>query len=103
MPADPDVPKLPRGRGIKLAGPQVVRIMMTVALLVTVVVLARPCSDAVSKFVTSYGKPDAAPPPRPDAMRGTRIDITDLAAAQKKLEEMGFKSAIDAGVPADAK
>jgi hypothetical protein len=66
-----------------------------------VILLAQPCSDAVSRFVTSYGQQDAgAPPPRPDALTGKRIDISDLDRAQKELEAMGFKSAVDAGTTA---
>lgn len=51
---DPDsgpVIKLPRGRGIRLSGPELFRIALTLAMLVAVVVLTKPCSNAVSTFV----------------------------------------------------
>lgn len=62
-PADPaaepatadDVPRLPRGRGLRLSGPQLVRIAGTVCLLVFLIVVQRPCANAVSTFVTSFG------------------------------------------------
>jgi hypothetical protein len=54
------VPKLPRGRGIKLSGPEVVRILITLATLVAVIVLAKPCGDAVGRFVGNFGSGGSA-------------------------------------------
>ena len=54
-PAEDDVPRLPRGRGLRLSGPQLVRIAGTVCLLVFLIVVQRPCANAVSTFVTSFG------------------------------------------------
>ena len=48
------VPKLPRGRGLKFSGPELFRIAITIALLVAVVVLTKPCSHAVSTFVMGF-------------------------------------------------
>lgn len=48
------VPKLPRGRGIKLSGPELFRIALTLLTLIGVIVLTRPCANAVSGFVTSF-------------------------------------------------
>ena len=74
-PADPvtagatgdDVPRLPRGRGIRLSRPELLRVAGLAALLVFLVVTQRPCADAVSKFVTSFGDEGSAKPriPRP--------------------------------------
>ena len=55
-----DVPKLPRGRGLRLSRPQMVRIAGTLLLLVFLLMMQRPCSDAVSKFVTSFGDDGSA-------------------------------------------
>jgi len=55
-----DVPKLPRGRGLRLSRPQMVRIAGTLMLLVFLIVMQRPCSDAVSKFVTGFGDQGSA-------------------------------------------
>jgi hypothetical protein len=50
-----DVPRLPRGRGLRLSPPQLVRIAATVALLVFLIMMQRPCANSVSKFVTGFG------------------------------------------------
>lgn len=52
---DDDVPRLPRGRGLRLSPPQLVRIAGTVALLVFLIMMQRPCANSVSKFVTGFG------------------------------------------------
>ncbi len=57
MSTEPDpepIPKLPRGRGIKLSGPELFRVALTLIALVGVIVLTRPCANAVSGFVTSF-------------------------------------------------
>jgi hypothetical protein len=48
------VPKLPRGRGMKFSGPEIFRILVTLALLIALVVLTKPCSHAVSTFVMGF-------------------------------------------------
>ena len=53
-PIEEDVPKLPRGRGITLSVPQLVRILGLIAVLVVLLVMQKPCSNAVSKFVTGF-------------------------------------------------
>jgi hypothetical protein len=55
-----DVPKLPRGRGLRLSRPQMLRIAGTLLLLVFLIAMQRPCADAVSKFVTSFGDQGSA-------------------------------------------
>lgn len=52
---DAPVPRLPRGRMIKLSVPMVVRILLTLTLLVMIVVIQKPCSEGVSRFVTGFG------------------------------------------------
>jgi hypothetical protein len=49
------VPRLPRGRGLKLSGPELLRVLILAVLLVFLIASARPCSNAVSRFVTSFG------------------------------------------------
>ncbi|SRR5258706_9831045 len=68
---DPDeVPRLPRGRGIKLSRPEMFRIAMTLGLLIALIVLAKPCSDAVSKFVMRFdnGSNQGSQMPKPDKL-----------------------------------
>jgi hypothetical protein len=57
---DDEVPKLPRGRGLKLSRPQMVRIAGTLLLLVFLIVVQHPCADAVSKLVTGFGAQGSA-------------------------------------------
>lgn len=54
-PDDEPVVKLPRGKGIVLDKAMMFRIAMTVALLVMIVISARPCATMTSKFVTDFG------------------------------------------------
>jgi hypothetical protein len=74
--SDEPVPKLPRGRGFKLSTPEIFKILITAALLVAVIVLARPCGSAVSSFMMKFDngsakgsaarempKPDTVKPP----------------------------------------
>lgn len=53
------VPKLPRGRGLTLSRPQLVRILGLIALLAFLLVMQKPCAEGVSRFVTSYGSGSA--------------------------------------------
>jgi len=78
------VPKLPRGRGMKLSGPEIVRICITAALLVAIIVLARPCGDAVSNFMMKFDKGSASKQmPKPETVTSPqqgvllRGDMTD--------------------------
>jgi hypothetical protein len=68
-PDDPEVPKLPRGRGgyLKLNPAHVFRILMIAGLLVMVLIMRKPCGDAIGKFVAQFDAPDAgvsAPQPK---------------------------------------
>ncbi len=47
-------PKLPRGSGFKISKGHLIKITLTASLLVMLIVIQRPCSDAVSKFVTGF-------------------------------------------------
>lgn len=49
------VPKLPRGRSMKWTLPMLTRIGLTAGLLVLLLVVRKPCSDSVGKFVTDFG------------------------------------------------
>ena len=83
-PAEP-VPRLPRGRGLRLTGPEVVRILITGAMLVAVLILAKPCGDSVSRFVMGFdgsGKGSAIPKPGnvdlPAQLPGSAGDYVEL-------------------------
>ncbi len=108
---DEPVPRLPRGRGMKLSFPMIIRIVMVAVSLIALIVLARPCSRAVSNFVVGFGNPDAAVR-IPDAgapgapFEGTilRGDMTpeELKAAIEREQGKVPSVATDAGSPGDA-
>ncbi len=85
-----DVPRIPRGKGIKLSFPLIMRIAMVATVLVALIVMQKPCADAVSKFVIGMdqqrpptSEPAAVPaagtpssPKTPDPYVGPYIEIT---------------------------
>ena len=106
-----DVPRLPRGRGIKLSTAQLVQVVMVAVALVAVIVLAKPCARSVSRFVTSFDPPDAgagaaradAAPAAPILPGGVllRADMTpeEREAAIAQARAAAAAAALDAGVP----
>ena len=48
------MPRLPRGRGMRFSTPEILRILLFAGMLVAVIVLARPCGNAVSRFVMRF-------------------------------------------------
>ncbi len=80
-----EVPKLPRGRGLKLSRPELVRIALTLAMLVAILVLAKPCGEAVGRFVTSFdqgsGKGSAMPSIDKSSGAG-KVDMPASGSAQ---------------------
>lgn len=103
--SDPDeepVPKLPRGRGLKLSGAELFRIAVTLSMLVAIVILARPCGNAVSHFVMSFGsapkKPAATKPEDYEHLKPGMSDQELKAAierAKQKAKEAGSAAPID--------
>ena len=55
------IPRLKRGKGIRLNSTDLFRIAAVAILLVGLVMLQRPCADGVAQFVTSVGGVDAGP------------------------------------------
>jgi hypothetical protein len=98
---DEPVPRLPRTRGFKLSGPQLVRIGLTGALLALIIVSQRPCADAVSNFVTGFGDEgsgSATPTmPRPGAVDqpSGRGSATDYEQLRPDMTEAEIKAAIE--------
>jgi hypothetical protein len=93
------VPRLPRGRGLRLSGPQLVRIVATVFLLVFLIVVQRPCANAVSTFVTGFGSAGdrgsaAAVMPRP----GT-VDVQGGSGSRGSASAPGSGSAAGSDAP----
>lgn len=79
---DFDVPKLPRGRGIRLSGMQLIRVIGLAAMLGFLIVTQRPCANAISTFVTSFddrGSASGAAPGSPSgATAGSAKGSSDL-------------------------
>lgn len=94
-PIDPDVPRLPRGKGFKLSFGEIVRIGLTGTMLIAVLVLAQPCADAVGRFVGSFDPPDAQPaqPLQPKGYVHLSSDMTPQQIQQ------AIGGARDAGAP----
>jgi hypothetical protein len=51
---DEPVPRLPRTLHLRFSGPELFRIALTLGMLVAVVMLAKPCGNAVSTFVMGF-------------------------------------------------
>lgn len=75
------VPKLPRGRGLKFSGPEVFRIGFTLVTLIGIIVLTRPCANAVSNFVTGVGSGSAQKMPTPNSVAPPVGEGSDGSAA----------------------
>ncbi|MGE0545651.1 MAG: hypothetical protein AB7O24_09800 [Kofleriaceae bacterium] len=78
---DEPVPRLPRGRGIKLSGPQLMRIAITLMLLIALLVMHRQCADSVSKFVTGFGDQGSGSATPSPVLRPGEVDQPSTAPA----------------------
>ncbi len=94
---DPDVPRLPRGKGFKLSFGEMVRIGLTATMLIAVLVLAKPCADSVGRFVASFDPPDAQPPAPTQKVPNGYVHLTPNMTPQQIQQAIG--SARDAGAP----
>lgn len=92
---DPDVPRIPRGRGMKLSGPHVFRILMIAGLLVMVLVMRKPCSDAVGKFVMQFDAVDAGvkgtPSKQPDPYEGKLMTEDEFRKEMNRAQDAGAR------------
>src|SRR3954467_11991725 len=98
-----EVPKLPRGRGLKLSGPEIFRIIMFAAMLVAIIALAGPCGRAVSGFVMRFDnngsgsavqKPMTAPP-KGVMIRGDMTDDERKQAIERARSEASGSAKIE--------
>lgn len=104
---DEPVPRLPRSLGFKLSTAAIVRILMTAALLVMLLVAQRPCADSVSEFVTDFDKVGSGAPagqPGDQMPKPGRIDVAptvetgsagDYETLRSDMTEEQLKAAID--------
>jgi len=86
---DEPVPRLPRGRGMRLSRPELFRIAGLACLLVFLVVAQRPCADAVSRFVTGFGDSGSA------AGGGAGSDLGRYEPLRPGMTDAELKAAIE--------
>lgn len=92
------VPKLPRGRGFKLSGPELFRIFITLISLIGVIVLAKPCANSVSNFVTGYDQgSDTSKLPKPGNVEPPAVpsDLDKYERLKPGMTEEEWKAAVE--------
>lgn len=98
---DEPVPRLPRGRGIRFSRPELFRIAGLAILLVFLLVAQRPCANAVSGFVTSFGDQGSAAArlPRPGTVDmpagGAGSDLDRYEPLRPGMTDAEIKAAIE--------
>jgi hypothetical protein len=99
---DEPVPRLPRGRGLKLSFPEIARIVMIAAMLIAVLMLRRPCSESTGRFIESFEPPvDAGPARAPGQLPpGRYIPLTGEMTEQDLRDRLMLLDQIDAGAAA---
>ncbi len=98
--ADDEVPKLPRGRGMKLDRAMLVRIALTGLLLAMLVLSTRHCANATSSFVMGFGDDGSAADkmPKPgtvDVPRQGPGSAADYELIKPGMTEAEIKAAIE--------
>nr|HEX4315462.1 hypothetical protein [Kofleriaceae bacterium] len=101
-PPEDQVPKIPFAKGMRLSVREMIRIVMVAAMLVVVVVMQKPCGDAVSRFVSGFDDPNADQPavemPKPDNLE--RIAPTATPEQQKAAVDKAKQDLAPAAPPA---
>jgi hypothetical protein len=98
---DEDVVKLPRGKGFILSKGQLLKVVLTASLLVFLLVIQRPCSEGVSKFVTSFDDPGsaAAKMPKPGTVDPSSGSAACNVMLTADMTEAEMKAAIEKACP----
>jgi hypothetical protein len=99
-PADDEaVPRLPRGRGIKLSFAEIMRILMILAMLIGVLALRRPCAQSTGRFIESFEPPvDAGPVQTPGQLpAGRYIRVSGEMTEEELREKLELLAPSDAG------
>lgn len=96
------MPRLPRGRGIRLSFAEIMRILMISAMLIGVLMLRRPCAENTGRFIESFDPPvDAGPARTPGQLPpGRYIRLSGEMTEQELRDKLEQLEQIDAG-PAD--
>jgi hypothetical protein len=89
-----DVPKLPRGRGLKYSRAELFRIALLVITLIGVVLMARPCANAMTDFVMGFEEQDSSTTmPRPGTV--DRPEAQQFEQLSPDMSEDEIKAAIE--------
>jgi hypothetical protein len=96
---DEAIPRLPRGRGLRLAPGQLLKIGLTAGLLVMLIAVQRPCADSVSSFVVDFDRTGSARMPNPNTVQPPATVETGSAGDYEQLRpdmtEAEIKAAIE--------
>lgn len=93
--ADEPVPKLPYGRGFKWSWAQIIKIVMTAGMLVAILVLARPCSEAVSNFMMRFDNKGSAAKQMPKPNNVEKKEPQDYELIRGDMTEAEQRAAIE--------
>lgn len=91
-------PKLPRGGGFKIGKGHLIKIALTASLLVMLIVVQRPCADAVSGFVTGFdgqGSDKKAVMPKPGNVDGSGAATPRYETLKNTLTEAEWKAMVE--------
>ena len=95
MNAEDPVPRLPRGRGLRLSRPELFRVAGLAVLLVFLLVTQRPCASAISRFVTGFGDQGSASATMP------RPGTIDVPVAAPGSDSAGSAGSAASAMPTD--
>lgn len=92
-----EVPRLPRGRGLRLSRIELLRIAGLTILLIFLLATQRQCADAVSHFVTSFGDQESVQPkPPPAATTGSGgVDLDRYEHLRPGMTDAEMKAVIE--------
>ncbi len=95
-------PKLPRGGGFRIGKGHLIKIALTASLLVMLIVVQRPCADAVSGFVTGFDGGSAkdkdkakALMPKPGNVDGSGAATPHYETLKHTLTEAEWKAMVE--------
>lgn len=99
---DEPVPRLPRGRGIKLSFAEILRIAMIATMLVALLVLRKPCAESTGRFIESFEPPVDAGlvAPRRALPPGEYIQLSGDMSEDELREKLELVEGRDAGAGA---
>jgi hypothetical protein len=80
---------------MKFSGPQIARIAMTLITLVGVMLLAKPCANAVSSFVMGYQQGSGSAMPKPGNVDQPAAGTEQYEQLRPGMTEAELKAAVE--------